>query len=142
MAPGLDERSLDDYGIKGGSPIDRIIGMLLERTEAVRELHDAMRVELRSLIDTHADVKAMMATLAERMENHERSDTAAFQNVKNTVGDLGAKIDALSASVLAATTAGVVQKAQFSAGWKVLVVIGSIAFFVSGVFFGFFNHKW
>lgn len=137
---------LDDAGIKGGSPTDRIIGMLLERTEAMRELHDAMRKsfkeEIDSLMATHTDIKNMMIRISEKQENHEKSDLAAFAAVNAGHASIGAKIDTLSAQINAATTASVIQKAQFNAGWKVIVVIGGIATAAFAIFAIFFNHDW
>jgi hypothetical protein len=133
---------IDDAGIKGGSPTDRVIGMLLERTEAIRELHDSMREEFRGLIDTHADIKNMMARLAEKHESHEKSDLAAFAAINQSNASVGAKVDSLSLQITAATTASVIQKAQFNAGWKVIVVIGGIATAAFAIFAIFFNHNW
>lgn len=139
-------KMLDDAGIKGGSPTDRIIGMLLERTEAMRELHENMRTsfkeEIASLMETHADIKNMMTRMSERQESHEKSDLAAFAAVNNSNASIGAKIDSLSLQLNAATTASVIQKAQFNAGWKVIVVIGGIATAAFAIFATFFNHTW
>lgn len=137
----MDE-ALDDAGIVGGSPVDRVIGMLLERTEAVRELHETMRAELRELVDTHADVKAMMARFGERLEAHEKVDVAAFASVNASNQAILTKLDNLSAQINTATTASIIQKAQFNAGWKVIVVIGGLAMAVFGIFSIFFNHVW
>jgi hypothetical protein len=142
MAPPHEPLELDDKHIVGGSPIDRVIGMLLERIEAVRELHESMRTEFRQQIDTHAELKVMIAKLTERAEAHERNDTASFIAVNNAITNLGTEVKNLAALVTQATTAGLIQKAQFTAGWKVLTVIAAVFFAIMGIFFGFFNHPW
>lgn len=136
------EQLMDDANIKGGSPTDRIIGMLLERTEAIRELHDSMREEFRGLIDTHADIKNMMSRMADRQEQHERVDRDSFTAVNNSNAAISAKLDNLATQISTSTTASIIQKAQFNAGWKVIVVIGGIATACFAVFAIFFNHNW
>lgn len=135
-------KTLDDAGIKGGSPTDRIIGMLLERTEAVRELHEAMRAEFRGMIDTHSEVKSMMVRLVERLEHHEKADFEAFGTIHGSFKDLGMKIDNLGIQILTATNATAIQKAQFNAGWRVLAVLGGLLFAAFAIFAIFFNHNW
>lgn len=136
------ERLLDDAGIKGGSPIDRVIGMLLERTEAVRELHDKLGTELRELRDTHTDIKNVMTRMADRQELHEKTDHDSFNAVNNSNNLINAKLDNLATQIATATTADAIQKAQFHTGWKVIVIIGGIAMAIFGIFTVFFNHNW
>lgn len=136
------DKLIDDANIKGGSPVDRIIGMLLERTEAIRELHDATREEFRGLVTTHADIKNMMTRVGERQENHERNDAASFEAVNVSTTAIGTKIDNLSSQITAATMASVIQKAQFNAGWKVIVSIAGMAMALFAIFAIFFNHPW
>ncbi len=133
---------MDDAGIKGGSPQDRIIGMVLERTEAMRELHESMRKELRGLIDTHSDIKGVMTRISEKLEAHEKADLASFESVNKSSAAIGVKMDNLMQQITTATTASVIQKAQFNAGWKVIVVIGGLVMALVGVFAIFFNHNW
>jgi len=139
----LDPNQLiDDAGIVGGSPQDRVIGMLIERTEAIRELHDSMREEFRGLIETHSEIRNMMVRMTEKHENHEKSDLVNFAAINQSNASIGAKVDSLSLQLTAATTATVIQKAQFNAGWKVIVVIGGIATAAFAIFAIFFNHNW
>ena len=142
MTPASQEALLDDANIKGGSPVDRVIGMLLERTEAMRELHESIREEFRGLIDTHAEIKNTMTRIGEKIEAHEKTDLAAFASVNASTAAIGGKIDSLSAQINAATTAAIIQKAQFNAGWKVIVVIGGLATAAFAIFAIFFNHNW
>lgn len=136
------EQLLDDAGIIGGSPVDRIIGMLLERTEAIRELHESMRAEFRGLIETHAEIRNMMLRMADRQENHEKSDRESFASINLSNSTLGIKLDSLSGQIAVATTASVIQKAQFNAGWRVIVTIGGSAIALFSIFAIFFNHSW
>lgn len=142
MSPISRDRLIDDADIIGGSPTDRIIGMLLERVEAIRELHDSMREENRELIDTHAEIKNMMVRVSEKLDNHERSDLASFAAVNSTGASINAKLDGLISQINVATTDAIIQKAQFNAGWKVIVIIGGIAMAIFGIFAIFFNHTW
>lgn len=146
------DRLLDDASIKGGSPADRIIGMLLERTEAMRELHASMRTEFRRFIDTNSDIQTTLIRITDRMEAHEKADALSFESIRGSVLALGAEvkashvsltaeITALKVSLEAATVAAVIQKAQVNAGWKVITVIGGIALAVISIFAIFYNHK-
>lgn len=142
MSPISKDRLIDDANIIGGSPTDRIIGMLIERTEAVRELHTSMREEFRSLVDTHADFKNAMARMIERQESHEKSDAVAFTAINNSHTSIVSKLDNLSLQINTAMTEAVIQKAQFNAGWKVIVVIGGVVAAAFAIFAIFFNHAW
>ncbi len=135
------EKLMDDANIIGGSPKDRVIGMLLERTEAMRELHESMRSEMRDLLNTHGDLKNMMGRIVERLETHEKSDTVSFGSLQTGNASISLKLDALTAQIASATTANLVQKAQLSAGWKVICYIGGFVLFLWAVFTTFFNHR-
>ncbi len=142
MSQNNKERVLDDAVIVGGSPTDRIIGMLLERTEAIRELHDSMRQEFKLLITTHTDIKGMMVRMGERQDSHERNDTSAFTAINSSHATIVAKLDSLSAQINAARNEAIIQKAQLTAGWKVIVVVGGIIAACFAIFAIFFNHAW
>lgn len=134
--PGLEEQYV------GNSPVDRVIGMLLERLEAVRELHTAMKLEAEKQRDDMYQLHSAVATLVEKIENHDKSDTMAFASFSHQNNSLSAKIDTLTVSINTATTAGLIQKAQISAGWKVIATIGAIALGCIAIVGILFNHKW
>jgi hypothetical protein len=137
----IDEEYNDpDTRILGGSHTDRAIGMLLERTEAVRELHEAMRREFKDLVITNANVNTMMKTIMDRLEAHERADTAAFAGINRSFDALVTKIDTLSADMRSANMSSRIQKAQFDTGWKVIVVVGGIVAACFAIFAIFYNH--
>jgi hypothetical protein len=146
MNDAVSREILDDAGIIGGSPIDRVIGMLLERTEAMRELHESMRgsmrEELHQMSATHADIKITLSRIMERQDNHEKNDLAAFATVHSSNARIDVKLDNLGQMIGAATTASVIQKAQFDAGWKVIVVVGGLVAAAFAIFAIFFNHRW
>ena len=139
---GDERKALDDAGIKGGSPIDRVIGMLLERTEAVRELHASMRTEYQQVVTSNGDVRLLLERLSERLANHEKTDMLSFEALRSSLAEVSAQMIALRTSIDAATTASVIQKAQVNAGWKVISVIGAIAIAGISLFAIFFNHKY
>lgn len=124
----------EDRTIIGGSPLDRVVGMLLERVEAMRELHASMRDEAAKQRELIAGQAAIIAKLTEKLESHDRQDQINFSAVNASNTALGSKMDVLSAAITTATTTGLIQKAQMSAGWKVIAVIGAIVLAAIQVF--------
>jgi len=119
--------------ILGGSSQDRAIGMLLERTEAVRELHSAMLNEYREQRKDSAKVQALMAQLSQKFESHEVADKAAFESIKDSHEKLGLKLDTVLVMVNKNNTDDAVQRAQIGTGWKVLAVLGAVCLGVISV---------
>lgn len=132
----------DEPSISAHSPTDRVIGMLLERLEAVRELHDNIRAEADEQRKDVSATQTMLARLIAKLENHEANDHVAFTGIKQAQDGLAQKIDNLASAIQQATTAGLIQKAQIAAGWKVIAVFGAIGTAVIAIFAIFFNHKW
>lgn len=118
------------------------MGMLLERLEAVRELHDNIRMEADEQRKDVAATSVLLTRLVAKLESHEAADTIAFAGIRNSHDGLAQKIDNLTASIQQATTAGLIQRAQIATGWKVIAVVGSIAMAIIAIFAIFFNHRW
>lgn len=131
-----------DHKILTNSPIDRVIGMLLERLEAVRELHASMREEADEQRKDMSSMHSAVARLVEKIENHDKADSLAFLALASNHTALSEKIDNLALAINTATTAGLVQKAQLSAGWRVIATIGAVSIVAITLFGILFNHKW
>lgn len=142
MTSSERDMPLPDTSFVTHSPTDRVIGMLLERLEAVRELHDNIRSEADEQRRDVSATQVLLAKLVSKLESHEASDSAAFTGIRASHEALAVKIDNLTNSIQQATTAGLIQKAQIAAGWKVIAVVGAIGSAVIFVFGILFNHKW
>ena len=132
----------DEVSIITNSPSDRLIGMLLERLEMMRDLHQTMIAEGADQRKETGNMQVMLATLVARVEAHDRADVLAFKAVSASHEMLVSRMDALTTAVTSATTAGLIAKSQIAAGWKVIAVIGALAMGTIGIFATFFNHKW
>ena len=137
---GKDKGRGVDRRILGGSHQDRMLGQLIERTESLQNTQTEMGNELRSLIATHLDIKNTMLRLSDRFDAHTEHDQLSFNALTASNSALGTKLDLLSTTIAAATTAGVIQKVQIATGWKVLATIGAIVLGIMGIFAIFFNH--
>lgn len=60
----------------GGSHTDRLLGMLIERTEALRDETKELRAATNDLRDINSDMRTAVQSLTDRLANLERSPLA------------------------------------------------------------------
>lgn len=132
----------DELTFVTNSPVDRVIGMLLERLEAVRELHGSMREEADEQRRDMSAMHSAVARLIDKIDNHDKADGAAFSAINASHNSLSEKMDGLILAINTATTASIVQKAQLTMGWRVIAAVGAVVIACITLFGILFNHKW
>lgn len=84
----------------GGSPTDRLLGMLIERTEALRDETKELRAATNDLRDINSDMRTAVQSLTDRLANLERSPVtksieSRLEKLDATGDVLERRIDAL-----------------------------------------------